>query len=132
MVTFIKLKFNVLTNAVQRINGTASTSRVPTSDSSTQALLPQPLTSAQKEEAHAPKQALGLPSLKAWEYVLNKKPVWDSMCKNTFHPDHMRACANCGVTSLNSMNMISRNLTHWHTGKKTPAALTYPHLLQRM
>eukprot|EP00983_Pelagomonas_calceolata_P036469 1133806-Pelagomonas_calceolata.AAC.2 len=44
----------------------------------------------------------------------------------------MRACANCGVTSIASTNMVSRNLTHWPTGRKIPAALAYPHLLQSM
>mmetsp|Transcript_25357 Transcript_25357/g.68904 ORF Transcript_25357/g.68904 Transcript_25357/m.68904 type:complete len:732 (-) Transcript_25357:466-2661(-) len=125
--------FNVLSNAMQRINGTASTPRASTSASSAQALPLQPLTSVQKEEAHAPKQALGLPSLKTWEFVVIKKPQWDAMCKNTFNPDHMRACANCGITSINPITTFSpRNLTHWPTGKKTPAALAYPHLLQSM
>eukprot|EP00983_Pelagomonas_calceolata_P044143 1139178-Pelagomonas_calceolata.AAC.1 len=91
------------------------------------------MTIAQKEEAHASKQALGLPSLKTWEFVLNKKPQWDAMCKNTFHPDHMRACANCGITAINSSNnFATRNLSHWPTVKNIPAALAYPHLLQSM
>eukprot|EP00983_Pelagomonas_calceolata_P041332 1138017-Pelagomonas_calceolata.AAC.1 len=105
-----------------RMNRTASTSRASTSALSPQALPPQPLTSAHKEEAHASKQALGLPSLKTWEFVLSKEPHWDTTCKNTFHPDHIRACANCGVTSMNPITTFSpRNLTHWPTGKKTPA-----------
>eukprot|EP00983_Pelagomonas_calceolata_P045140 1139580-Pelagomonas_calceolata.AAC.2 len=125
------LLFNVLSNAMQRINGTASTPRASTSASSAQALPLQPLTSVQKEEAHAPKQALGLPSLKTWEFVVIKKPQWDAMCKNTFNPDHMRACANCGVTAINpNAHFSTRYLSHWPTGKKIPAALAYPHLLQ--
>eukprot|EP00967_Tisochrysis_lutea_P158606 scaffold324714_cov68-Tisochrysis_lutea.AAC.1 len=42
------LLFNVLSNAMQRINGTASTPRASTSASSAQALPLQPLTSVQK------------------------------------------------------------------------------------
>lgn len=83
------------------------------------------------EEANAPKIAIGLPSLQTWEYAISKKPIWDEMCKNTFKPDHMRACANCGVTSIHPKpNFVPHTLKYWPRGKKVPATLAYPHLLQ--
>mmetsp|Transcript_25362 Transcript_25362/g.68925 ORF Transcript_25362/g.68925 Transcript_25362/m.68925 type:complete len:297 (-) Transcript_25362:559-1449(-) len=46
--------FNVINNAMQRMNRTASTSRASTSTSSPQALPPQPLTSVQKISSAEP------------------------------------------------------------------------------
>jgi len=71
--------------------------------------------------------------LKTWEFVLIKKPEWDATCKNTLKPDHMKACANCGITAFNaSANFTARKLSHWPSGKRTPAALAFPHLVQSM
>eukprot|EP00983_Pelagomonas_calceolata_P038704 1136881-Pelagomonas_calceolata.AAC.3 len=125
------MQVQIVTNAVQNVNGATSTSRTLPSFAS--ASCPPTMTTTQKEETHAPKKALGLPSLKTWEFVLNKQPEWDATCKNTLNPDHMKACANCGITAFYaSAHFTSRNLSHWPSGKKTPAALAFPHLVQSM
>jgi len=84
-----------------------------------------------QEQAHASKQEMGLPSFSTWELVLKMKPQWEKNCNDTFTPNSMMACANCGFTSIGGPSkFVARPHTHWPKRKKTPAAFAYPHLLE--